>query len=119
MTERTLDHASIRISSLEQSRTFYEEVLGLKTAPRPELGVAGVWYKLGQGQLHLIEASTRLEGIDPTGPHFAIRVEDLDAMRRRLQQAGIKMLDPGAGQLWIQDPDGNTVELCTARAPTE
>ncbi len=114
MAHRILDHSSVRIRDVERSRRFYEGLLGLDPAPRPDLGIPGMWYTLGRGQLHLIqnEASMR-GGIDPTGPHFAIEVEDLDALRRCLNEAGIEMLDLGA-QLWIRDPDGNVVEL---RAP--
>ena len=114
MATRTLDHASVRISNLTRSREFYERLLGLAPAPRPELGIPGVWYALGEGQLHLIQGDGMSSGIDPTGPHFAIEVDDLDAMRQRLRDAGIQMLDLGGEQLWIHDPDGNTVEL---RAP--
>jgi len=74
-----------------------------------------VWYDLGVGQLHLIQREGAGTGpgrnIDPTGPHFAVRVEDLDTLRRQLKDLGIEMLDFGGDQLWIHDPDGNTVEL--------
>ena len=113
MSKRTLDHASVRIANVDRSRKFYEGILGLMPAPRPDLGLPGMWYDLSQGQLHLIEREGRSGGIDPTEPHFAIQVDDLDAMRRTLKEAGIEVLDFGE-QLWVLDPDGNTVEL---RAP--
>jgi glyoxylase I family protein len=119
MARRILDHASLRIRDLDRSRQFYEAVLGLTVAPRPDLGVAGIWYALGDGQLHLIQRDPTLSGaIDPTDAHVAIRVDDLDAMRRQLKAAGIEMLDFGGGQLWVRDPDGNTVELRAAAAPS-
>ena len=112
MAKRILDHTSVRIANLERARAFYEQLLGLERAERPDLGVAGEWYALGEGQLHLIEcAPMGASGIDPTDRHFAIQVDDLDAMRHRLKMAGIEMLDFGGQQLWIRDPDGNTVEL--------
>jgi len=115
MAKRTLDHASVRIRDLDRSRSFYEGLLGLTPAARPELGFPGMWYALGQGQLHLIQNEGMALGkIDPTDPHFAIEVENLDAMRQQLRGAGIEMLDFGGEQLWVLDPDGNTVEL---RAP--
>jgi len=79
-----------------------------------------MWYQIGEGQLHLIQRQRSAttghpaESIDATDPHLAIRVDDLDGMRRRLQAAGLKVLDFGSEQLWVHDPDGNTVEL---RAP--
>ncbi len=116
MAKRTLDHSSIRIGNLQRSREFYEGILGLAPATRPDLGFPGAWYALGDGQLHLIQSGPMFpDGIDPTAPHVAIQVDDLDAARRQLQAAGIPMLDLGSNQLWVHDPDGNTVELCTAR----
>jgi catechol 2,3-dioxygenase-like lactoylglutathione lyase family enzyme len=53
--------------------------------------------------------------IDPTGPHFAIEVADLAEARRQLAEAGVEVLDPGADQLWVLDPDGYTVEITQAR----
>ena len=96
MRKRILDHASIRIRNLDRSRQFYEGLLGLAPAPRPEMGFAGMWYQLGQGQLHLIQhTGMGAGGIDPTNPHFAIEVEDLAATRRQLQEAGLEILDFG------------------------
>jgi catechol 2,3-dioxygenase-like lactoylglutathione lyase family enzyme len=106
-----LHHASIRIGNLDRSRHFYERVLGLQAIERPDLGVPGAWYGVGAGQLHLIQCEPMGTAIDPTGPHFAIQVPDLDAARRQLCAAGVEMLDPGHDQLWVRDPDGNVVEI--------
>jgi len=115
MGQRKLDHASIRIQSLEQSRKFYEGLLGLTAVPRPEFGFPGMWYGLGEGQLHLIQNEGKMASrIDPTAPHFAIQIDDFDAVRQRLKDAGLDTLDFGGEQMWVLDPDGNTVEL---RAP--
>jgi len=115
MGNRKLDHASIRIQSLEQSRKFYEDVLGLQPLPRPDFGFPGKWYGLGEGQLHLIQNDGKMAGhIDPTAPHFAIAVDDFGALRQKLKDAGLETLDFGGEQMWVLDPDGNTVEL---RAP--
>lgn len=115
MAKRTLDHASIRVRDVDRSREFYEGLLGLAPVARPEFGFPGMWYGLGEGQLHLIQRESAASAqIDPTNPHFAIRVEDLDVLRRRLQHAGFEILDFGGEQLWVLDPDGNTVELRAA-----
>jgi catechol 2,3-dioxygenase-like lactoylglutathione lyase family enzyme len=117
MSRRLLDHASVRIGNLERSRQFYEGILGFTPAPRPDFGFPGMWYDLGEGQLHLIQNAASSAHIDPTNPHFAIVVDDFEALRRRLQEAGVEMLDFGGGeQFWILDPDGNTVELRAAPA---
>ena len=114
MKPQQLHHASIRVADLDRARAFYGEVLQLKQISRPELGFPGVWYGIGAGQLHLIQREALPMKIDPTGPHFAIAVDDLDDARRRLQAAKLEMLDPGGDQLWVLDPDGYTVEITKA-----
>jgi glyoxylase I family protein len=121
MAQRILDHASICVTNVERSRQFYEGLLELVPTERPDFGFPGMWYQIGEGQLHLIQreemgtAGNAIAAINPTDPHFAIQVDDLDAMRRRVQAAGLQVLDFGGEQMWVRDPDGNTVEL---RAPT-
>jgi len=120
MAQRILDHASICVTNVDRSRQFYEGLLGLTPTRRPDFGFPGMWYQIGEGQLHLIQRQPTdtvrhpADSIDATDPHLAIRVDDLDGLRCRLQAAGLKVLDFGSEQLWVRDPDGNTVEL---RAP--
>ena len=117
MAQRTLDHAAVRIRNLDRSRQFYEGLLGLTPAERPDLGVPGMWYALGEAQVHLLQTEGMVStAIDPTAPHFAIQVDDLDAVRKQLQQAGIEMFELGPNLLWVRDPDGNTVELRSRQA---
>jgi len=110
-----LNHTSIRIGDLARSRAFYEGLLGLRLAPRPDLGMPGAWYDVGGAQVHLIQQPKTFDGIDPTGPHFALEVEDLEAVKRTLDARGVRYLALGDAQLWIEDPDGNVVEICTPR----
>ncbi len=110
-----LNHTSVRIGDLARSREFYEGLLGLRLAPRPDLGMPGAWYDIGGAQVHLIQQAKTFEGIDPTDPHFALEVENLEAVKRVLDARGVPYLALGDAQLWIRDPDGNVVEICTAR----
>ena len=112
---RRLDHTSLRITDLARSRDFYESLLGLGTAPRPDLGFPGVWYDLGGAQLHLIQTGKMFDDIDPTDPHLALQVEDIEEVKRALDARGVRYLDFGGTQLWIRDPDGNVVEICEPR----
>jgi glyoxylase I family protein len=109
-------HAAVRVTDVEKSKNFYENVLGLKQLPRPNFNFGGAWYAVGDKAIHLI-ASQKRTGIDPLGPHLAIGVEDFEATKAALTAMGIEFLEAkttiAGHQLWVLDPDGNTVELRT------
>jgi glyoxylase I family protein len=109
-------HASVNAAGgLEETTRFYAEVLGLLPAPRPEIpGVPGAWFRAGEGEVHVIGAPCRGEGIDPTGHHYCLAVEDLDAAVGELEAKGVPYVRAGQGsvvQVFLTDPAGNTIEL--------
>jgi glyoxylase I family protein len=119
----TAHHTSFPIRNLERSRTFYEDVLGLKEIPRPDLGFRGAWYAAGPFEVHLIEVP---EGVDvgesppslnPLARHAAFSVTDYAATVEHLKSHGLEVLETGAeiGQMWVRDPDGHIIELIVAR----
>jgi glyoxylase I family protein len=117
---RALNHAAFRVTNVEKACDFYENVIGLKQIPRPQMGIGGAWYGVGESALHIISADNPMKGgdIDPTGPHVAIEVEDYEAAKAAIKQRGLEFREmsmQGFGSLlWVLDPDGNTIEL---RAP--
>ena len=88
----TLDHVQLAMPAGRENvaRTFYSEVLGLQELEKPDLSKlkGGVWFRLGDHQLHL--------GVEtPFSPakkaHPAFRVEDLDSLAKRLEHAGFSL----------------------------
>jgi catechol 2,3-dioxygenase-like lactoylglutathione lyase family enzyme len=111
-------HVSVNTAGapLEEMIAFYGSVFGLADLDRPEIaGVPGHWHGVGDQELHLVGAPPSAAGIDPTGNHFCMAVDDLDAAIAELESLGIdyKRAVQGAGtvQIWITDPAGNTIEL--------
>ena len=111
-------HVSVNINGAALSNVvaFYRDVLGLADEPRPEIpGVPGNWQAVGDQQLHVVGAPAAGSGIDPTGHHYCVAVEDLDAAITELEDQGIEYLrgvqGEGIVQIWITDPAGNTIEL--------
>jgi catechol 2,3-dioxygenase-like lactoylglutathione lyase family enzyme len=114
---------SFPVTDLARARRFYEEVLGLRSIPRPDLGaIGGIWYAAGPCEVHLIEVP---DGIDVGGPppklnplarHAAFAVADYDETLALLQSKGLEILESRrSGQLWVCDPDGNIIELIVSR----
>jgi catechol 2,3-dioxygenase-like lactoylglutathione lyase family enzyme len=111
-------HLSFTVSDLERARAFYENVLGLESIPRPEMGIGGIWYSAGNAEIHLIELRGTdpkpVEGkISPLANHNAFAIDDYEAVVAFLKSENIEVLETNAerGQMWIRDPDGNVLEL--------
>ncbi|MDA8355939.1 MAG: VOC family protein [Actinomycetota bacterium] len=111
-------HMSVNVhdAPLEDVARFYRDVFGLADLPRPEIpGVPGHWHGVGDQELHLVAAPPAGSGIDPTGTHFCVAVDDLDRAVSELEERQIPYLRAvqGAGtvQIWVVDPAGNTIEL--------
>jgi glyoxylase I family protein len=120
---RGINHLSLTIEDLPAAQEFYGGLLGLPEIERPNLGIGGVWYQAGAVQLHLIELpeSMRPDPDDrpakpaatPLANHLAFEIDDYEAVKARLEEAGyvVQGLGAKAGQLFIQDPQGNMVEF--------
>lgn len=113
-----LNHVSLLVSDLKQSLDFYQGVLGLSLLPRPELGFAGAWLDLGQGQaIHLLCLPQARLGELPVhvgrDQHVALTVADTAAVKQALLSAGIAFTvsQSGRDSVFCRDPDANGIEL--------
>jgi lactoylglutathione lyase len=112
-----LNHVSVRATDIEQSVRFYEEVFGLKRIPTPNFGYPVQWLRVGPLQLHIFERP----GNAPPYQHFALSVDDFEAVFRAARERGvldetafghhIYELPGGQVQMYLKDPGGNLVEV--------
>ncbi|HEY8491901.1 MAG TPA: VOC family protein [Dehalococcoidia bacterium] len=115
-----LHHVQIFIppGTEDRARAFYGGLLGLREVPKPPslAGRGGLWYDVGDGQLHV---SARPAGADTSGRHPGLLVDDLAAFRRRLEAAGVPLEEdvpiPGFVRCYCRDPFGNRIELLERR----
>ena len=123
---RQIDHVAVVARDLDASRSFYEDVLGMRLVARPDFPFAGLWFQAGTTQIHVIATSEEagppgmpeFGGTMPTrGTHIAFEVEDCDEAVRNLREAGIDIAGgpqsrpDGPRQVYIHDPDGYLIEL--------
>jgi len=124
-----IHHHAIRVDAgpqqLDAVQGFYKDVLGLGADPRrPQIpGVPGFWINVGDtGQIHLIAGEqpsplAKGPGEDPTIPHVALAVADIQQTKAELDRLGVAYWSmtgingPQAEQVFVRDPCGNMVEL--------
>lgn len=125
---KTLDHVTIVVKDLEHSRRFYCDVLGMQQVDRPNFSFAGRWFQAGPTQIHLIMEHNESGPAGILKPehlrssrthHFAFEVDDARAAVRRLAELNVPVVSgpqerpDGAVQVFVADPDGHVVELCS------
>jgi catechol 2,3-dioxygenase-like lactoylglutathione lyase family enzyme len=123
------DHFTIVVADLDASRQFYLNLLGLTEVDRPDFDFAGAWFGTENCLIHLIKVNDVSGQSGPNnhdtqkpsrGLHFAFRVTDATSAAAQLQKAGVEIVDgpkqrpDGATQVFVRDPDGWLIELCSA-----
>ena len=113
-------HTTFLVFDLEHSCGFYEHVLGLHPdEDRPDLGFPGKWYYISTGQqIHLMQLPNPEAGLQRPAHggrdrHVALAVDDLDALMRKLDAAGIAytLSKSGRPALFCRDLDDNGLEF--------
>jgi catechol 2,3-dioxygenase-like lactoylglutathione lyase family enzyme len=109
-----LDHVQVAIppGGEDAARAFYAGMLGMPELPKPSTlaGRGGVWFACGAQQLHCgVE-----ELVAPSRRHPALRTDDLDGLRARLEANGYPIRTdaelPGYRRFYTEDPFGNRLE---------
>jgi catechol 2,3-dioxygenase-like lactoylglutathione lyase family enzyme len=114
-----LNHVALHVADVARSSEFYRRVLRLAAIPRPAFDFPGAWFRLGTRQeLHLIGRTDEPVPPRSRNNHFALRVDDLHAWAKHLQEVGVPFRGPkprpdGALQIFVADPDGHWIELFT------
>ena len=127
-TVQGIDHVVLRVVDVEGVIRFYQDVLGCAVERRKDdLGL--IQLRAGRSLIDLVDVNGELGQKGGTAPgaearnmdHFCLRIDPFDEaqIRAHLRAHGIEAGDlatrygaEGDGpSLYIQDPEGNTVEL--------
>ena len=115
---RQINHVTTMVKDTARAMAFYNDLLGIKQIQSQVDNPAITWLQLENGvMVHLIE--TDEAPAKPGNVHHAFQVDDLEETRATLESSGYEVLRGGIrydGQAYffIEDPDGNSVEFCTA-----
>ena len=124
-----LHHHGIRVGpsgeEVARARKFYGDVLGLDHDPgRPNIPtIDGYWMDVGgTAQIHLMGVNGQSKfakgpGKDPSTPHVALAVADIQETRQELDRLGVEywvaesVVGPQSQQIFMKDPFDNMIEL--------
>ena len=126
---KKLDHIVIRAKDSERLIEFYCRVLGCTVERRtsPDIGI--IQLRAGDALIDIVSVDSEIGRMGGAAPrdegrnmdHFCVRLESFEeeAIREHLAQHGVvgSKLETRYGaegngpSIYIQDPDGNTVEL--------
>jgi catechol 2,3-dioxygenase-like lactoylglutathione lyase family enzyme len=114
-----LDHVQLAAppGCEEDARAFFGGTLGLEEVAKPPTlaGRGGVWFTLGNQQLHVGVAD---DFVAARKAHPAFRVAGVAELERLAQRIGEVTWDddlPGYARFYCADPWGNRLELLAAR----
>jgi catechol 2,3-dioxygenase-like lactoylglutathione lyase family enzyme len=130
MPVTALNHYLIVSKNLERSKKFYQDVLGMELADRPDFGFPGYWLKTGDAIcVHLASQNPNQirdqfllkkhpKGTKGSGSvdHIAFLAQDPEAVRDRIRKNKVEMHvrsfpDAKLFQIFLRDPDDVTIEL--------
>ena len=125
-----INHYLIVSKNLERSRRFYEKVLGMKRAPRPDFGFPGYWMQTGREicvhlasqkpnrirDRYLLKKHPRGTNGSGSVDHIAFLARNPYDVKKRIDQNSVKMHfrsfpDAKLFQIFLKDPDDVTIEL--------
>jgi lactoylglutathione lyase len=120
----SLGHVALKVKDIDGALDFYVGKLGLAEMMRlnkPDGSLWIVYLRVTDHQYIEIfpgAIGERAPGWDAIGVnHFCLCVDDLDGVLAQLEDAGIPLLIgrktgiDNNHQAWIEDPDGNRIEL--------
>ncbi|MCH7712851.1 MAG: VOC family protein [Chloroflexi bacterium] len=113
---KNINHITYNVKNKDAALKWYTETLGLKQIPKMVDSDRLYWLQLPSGAMvHIIENPDA-----PSAPshHTAFEVDDLDAARDAMIGKGVEVTEiqtrhDGQRACYLEDPDGNRIELCT------
>jgi catechol-2,3-dioxygenase len=97
-----INHVVLEVGSVDEALEFYGAIFDLKLRGR---GEGRAFIDMGDQFIQISENRTQ----EPDGQrHFGLVVDDRDAVRRALAEAGVKLIGK---RLNFRDPWGNRIEI--------
>ncbi|MEW5420346.1 VOC family protein [Amorphus sp. 3PC139-8] len=119
-----LRHIALRVQDLEKSAAFYQEIFGFERVGQEEIPIGAAVY-LSDGVINLAlikyfgqEGAATEDAVGSVGTdHFGVQVDDIDAMRNRIEELGGRFYfdlgdaRKGNFERKFKDPDGIVFDI--------
>src|SRR5262245_21399278 len=96
MTGFELDHVQLTVPKAREADVigFYADALDLTRIPKPVAFQknGGAWFQIGVSQLHIGVEELGIASNRDSKRHICLRVNDLEALRHRLQGQGVAII---------------------------
>ena len=119
-----LGHVAIKVTDLDRSLDYYVNKLGFPEMLRLKKDDGSVWLvylRITDDQYLEVfpgAENDRAPGWNANGlNHVCLTVDNIDTVLAQIEKAGLPLLLPlktaidGNRQAWLEDPDGNRIEL--------
>ncbi len=123
----SLNHIALSVTDLQQSTSFYRDVIGLDTIPEPFHDGKHTWFRVGpKAHLHLIQGGDAPTE-HPKNTHLCFSVASVPEFLLVLQKHRITYENwageknavttrvDGVKQVYFRDPNGYWIEINEAR----
>jgi lactoylglutathione lyase len=120
----SIGHVAVRVADIDRSLAFYTGRLGFPEMLRLHRDDGSLWLvylRITDAQYLELFPDAKGERAPPEDAnglnHLCLTVDDIEAAVARLAERGVPLLRPlkrgadGNRQAWIEDPDGNRIEL--------
>lgn len=96
-----INHVALQVDDIEVAVAFYTDLFQPTAVDRG--GPHAAFLEIGDQFIALFERGPRAEE-----PHFGLVVDDREAVRTALEEAGVELLGP---RLDFRDPSGNRIQV--------
>lgn len=108
-----INHLTLAVNDLEESFTFYKDILGLKPIQKSR---KSAYFLAGDLWIAIVEDACCRSGALPEYTHFSLNVlpENFNTLKTLLQQSGVVEWKENTSEgysYYFLDPDGHKLEI--------
>jgi catechol 2,3-dioxygenase-like lactoylglutathione lyase family enzyme len=113
---KAVNHVTYNVKNKEIATKWWDDILGVKQIPSMVNAAHIVWLQIPSGAMvHLIENAA---GASQPSHHGAFEVDEIEATQEAIRAKGVTTTDiqtrnDGQKAFFLDDPDGNRIEICT------